>query len=623
MGHKLKHSLIGVVIMISVLCGSNMAFPFTSSTSSERLVCTYYFYWYDIYSGYHVVDSDGTDELTDHPPDEYLSDFSFKEISWHKRELLDMIAAGIDIVLPVYWGSDEHKFWSFEGLNTLVKAQQELISDGYNPPKIGMFFDTTSLQHQNDGQPIDLTTDYGKATFYQMIKDFYSIIPTELWAEIDEQPIVWLWLFSTDYASAYNQETFDYLDICFQSDFNGKIPYVVRESSWEGVITANSYSWGAAVEGPTIRGIASIGPGFDDSAVRDRSPHTFRDRENGQFYKDSWQAAIDSGRRIVVIETWNEFHEASEICNSKECGKQYIDITKDYINRFKSWPDYTDEPLVWDDLGTTQIHKGLIISTSNPDGAWRVAEKSGKEAAYADNNTDPPSYYIYFDVNDDFIHASETEIWIQVEYFDEGFDTFTLEYDSNDPFGGPFGGAYTTSDVVILSNTKQWKIHTFYLKNAYFGGRQNWDSDFRLFDNVYGTNYFNRVWVYKYNPDEFPTPSPAAKFISNNNSGIKPLTIEFIDLSTGYIDSWLWYFGDGGTSTEQNPLYTYTTTDDYSVSLMVTGPGGSDIETKTNYIHVNEPTPAPTPIVTQEVGHLEVISPAGAEVYLDGDYIGD
>jgi PKD repeat protein len=53
----------------------------------------------------------------------------------------------------------------------------------------------------------------------------------------------------------------------------------------------------------------------------------------------------------------------------------------------------------------------------------------------------------------------------------------------------------------------------------------------------------------------------------------------------------LWDFGDGTTSTEQNPNHTYTFKDtgDFTVSLSVTGLGGTDTETKANYIHLNPP----------------------------------
>ncbi|WP_349238278.1 PKD domain-containing protein [Methanoculleus sp. 7T] len=48
----------------------------------------------------------------------------------------------------------------------------------------------------------------------------------------------------------------------------------------------------------------------------------------------------------------------------------------------------------------------------------------------------------------------------------------------------------------------------------------------------------------------------------------------------------LWTFGDGGTSTEQNPRYRYTKPGTYTVSLTVTEPVGSDTKTVTDYILV-------------------------------------
>ena len=58
----------------------------------DRIVGTYYFYWYDAASKVHVIDGDGTDALTTHPPT--LDDFSYKSVKWHRRQLEDMIAAG-------------------------------------------------------------------------------------------------------------------------------------------------------------------------------------------------------------------------------------------------------------------------------------------------------------------------------------------------------------------------------------------------------------------------------------------------------------------------------------------------------------------------------------------------
>jgi PKD repeat protein len=52
--------------------------------------------------------------------------------------------------------------------------------------------------------------------------------------------------------------------------------------------------------------------------------------------------------------------------------------------------------------------------------------------------------------------------------------------------------------------------------------------------------------------------------------------ILFTDESTGAPTSWSWDFGDGGTSTEQNPTYTYSVPGDYTVCLTVTNASGMD-----------------------------------------------
>ena len=83
-----------------------------------------------------------------------------------------------------------------------------------------------------------------------------------------------------------------------------------------------------------------------------------------------------------------------------------------------------------------------------------------------------------------------------------------------------------------------------------------------------------------------PTP-PVADFNCSPSSGQPPLTVSCTDASTGNITGWSWEFGDGSTSTDQNPPHTYNADGTYTVSLTVSGPDGSDTETKVNYISVS------------------------------------
>lgn len=80
--------------------------------------------------------------------------------------------------------------------------------------------------------------------------------------------------------------------------------------------------------------------------------------------------------------------------------------------------------------------------------------------------------------------------------------------------------------------------------------------------------------------------APVADFIGNPTTVQVGANVNFTDLSTNAPTSWSWTFGDGGTSTQQNPVHSYASTGQYTVSLTATNATGSDTETKVNYITV-------------------------------------
>ena len=83
-----------------------------------------------------------------------------------------------------------------------------------------------------------------------------------------------------------------------------------------------------------------------------------------------------------------------------------------------------------------------------------------------------------------------------------------------------------------------------------------------------------------------PPEPPVANFDTDPNSGVEPLSVFFTDGSTNTPTEWIWEFGDGNTSTEQNPTHTYTTPGTYTVMLTVKNAGGSDSKTKEELISV-------------------------------------
>ncbi len=84
----------------------------------------------------------------------------------------------------------------------------------------------------------------------------------------------------------------------------------------------------------------------------------------------------------------------------------------------------------------------------------------------------------------------------------------------------------------------------------------------------------------------------AANFSATPLSGTAPLTVTFTNQSTGDYTNSLWNFGNGATSTQANPAHTYDFAGVYTVTLQVSGPGGTDWFTRSNYITVYQPVAA-------------------------------
>jgi PKD repeat protein len=79
---------------------------------------------------------------------------------------------------------------------------------------------------------------------------------------------------------------------------------------------------------------------------------------------------------------------------------------------------------------------------------------------------------------------------------------------------------------------------------------------------------------------------PISSFYAIPTSGLVPLTVSFNDASSNQPTTWNWQFGDGNTSTLQNPVYTYSVNGTYTITLTVSNNYGSSSSSQTNYITV-------------------------------------
>lgn len=86
------------------------------------------------------------------------------------------------------------------------------------------------------------------------------------------------------------------------------------------------------------------------------------------------------------------------------------------------------------------------------------------------------------------------------------------------------------------------------------------------------------------------TSPPMAQFTAYPTNGLAPLTVQFASLASGTVTAREWFFGDGGTSTEESPSHTYSTPGTYTVEYQVENDHGFDTEEKTGFITALDPT---------------------------------
>jgi len=320
-------------------------FDIESFSSAQKLVTTYFFYWFD-FAGRAGGGQNRPGANPYHPLNE--SSITFMDSAWYETQFSDMLDAGIDFVLPDYWGEPGQydrrvapapvlNYFSTLGIPPMLEALDRLRARGKNL-KIGLFLDTTIMNNE------DLTSRRGKQIFYASIRDFYARIPPRHWAAVDGKPIVWL--YDTQRVGNFDQSTFDYVYEHFAKDFDGMRPYIVREWQWyqargasnEIIKTEGLYGWGAAPSGfnvDTRFTVAEVGPGFSNTQFGGQG-RLFTDRQGGKYYEDNLLMALRSRHNILAVETWNELGEASGILETVEFGRQYIDMTRRYADLFKA-----------------------------------------------------------------------------------------------------------------------------------------------------------------------------------------------------------------------------------------------------------------------------------------------
>ena len=131
------------------------------------------------------------------------------------------------------------------------------------------------------------------------------------------------------------------VNVAYQRVFDGHHLYSI---AWSPDVNYTLKDWSKRIRraGTDKLWVATVMPGYDDTRTT-RADKFARNREDGNFYRSTWNAALATKPDLLIITSWNEWVEGSMIEPSVTYGNLYLDITREYVAQFKSQPPLSNE----------------------------------------------------------------------------------------------------------------------------------------------------------------------------------------------------------------------------------------------------------------------------------------
>jgi len=349
---KLLSSIL-LLLVTALLAPSSGA---TESEIPDKLVFAFYYPWYRTveHSGYcswnfgpHECEERDRDCANNHysprTPGGGLYDSMNPEVV--RRHLDQSRQAGIDGWIFSWFGIESET----DKLDFVLSVIEEHDPDF----KVTVYYETIP-----GCSGYSQCTEVGrKDRINAVVKDFKyleeNFFSHPAFLHADGRPVVFI------YSRAMLQGTADWPSILKRFKREGMNYYLSADAGWTwvqpfvplGFDQVHFYnqlnqllvlSPGLLKYGPFVKGAHFYGrdaavtviPGYDDHLVPGRRP-LLLPRDNGETYRKVWENALAADPDWILITSFNEWYEGTEIEPSEEYGDQYLDLTAEYVKKFK------------------------------------------------------------------------------------------------------------------------------------------------------------------------------------------------------------------------------------------------------------------------------------------------
>jgi len=360
--------------------------PCTAQTQSQKNVFGFYFYWYDTganndaykicgptynagYGYYSCNDSAKKQECSLRSTLEQTPIFGENSaIKWDKKDMykadfIRMKRAGIDVGVLVGWPQEPYDTAALPIIN---QALDELKSEGKDHPQFVLFealdnwiyklFPEINFNDVNSRKTLINKMANRDIAIWSGLKDDYEYTK-------DGKKILWFFRPPEIYNAKINCQFFDefkqeltnrgYQTFFVGPSSLGNCSAIDAYHNWgQGNVTRPDQSKATAPDkfvSPKID-ICEVSPGLERENAKACAGgyKTFENfpilpRANGEGYKNSWDYCLNNNEGWIVVQTWNEYFESTNIAPStRNFEPKTIDpylmvkINRDKVNTFKS-----------------------------------------------------------------------------------------------------------------------------------------------------------------------------------------------------------------------------------------------------------------------------------------------
>ena len=310
----------------------------------ERRVLTFYYAWYGTpwgpagkWLGWNahnynpdVIINGKRNTATSHYPLDGVYDSCDEYIL--RRQIMQAKEVGIDGFIVSWWGFESYSHKSLEKL--LKLAPKNFITIYYETAM------TFRIREKSREEAIKKIYE----DFKKLLSD-YAVHNS--WIKVEDRPLIVIYI-ANEYSvkewkkirDKLEKDGFkvfllgDTFDIRYLEVFDGLHTYTTVGHTIKGVSLEELYmrvSKEVKAKGKLFA--ATVCPGYDDRKIR--RPGIFIPREDGRYYVDCWKAAFKANSDWILITSWNEWFEGTEIEPSIEYGYDYLYLTSTYSNIFK------------------------------------------------------------------------------------------------------------------------------------------------------------------------------------------------------------------------------------------------------------------------------------------------